>query len=378
MDEYWRCRAQTSFSSWPSSSTTPRLQPMFDVPQAGWGRVDLLLLPTKLDCVCDLLTALGVMKMKMKKHVYLMSDLHLKQVYLIFQAYNVIYTEAKPSQWRGVEEICRSLSPCRGSPRLPTPGAASFAADQRRHHARHCLRLAVVPLCQLPPPPRAKPIAIAPPLPLRLASLAGGPAQCGLPHHALPPVSPASRPASPPSPARLQPPPYNGVAAAATPFPGRASCLQQSRWIKAAVRSRRGKVQASERRKKVVKAVLLLLILSKLDTPMFCCCRSCIIVPTICLRKTENASNTIAMGARPGFHIFFGVIRRKPRPDHIASSKDKRSNVASANFAGRPSTVVSVDFAARPSAVASADFAGRPSVVISAYFAAGIFFFCKL
>ncbi|EMS55117.1 hypothetical protein TRIUR3_32465 [Triticum urartu] len=87
-------------------------------------------------------------------------------------------------------------------------------------------------------------------------------------------------------------------------------------------------------------------------------------------RKTENASNTIAMGARPGFHIFFGVIRRKPRPDHIASSKDKRSNVASANFAGRPSTVVSVDFAARPSAVASADFAGRPSVVISAYFAA--------
>ncbi|KAM3371010.1 hypothetical protein ACQJBY_018392 [Aegilops geniculata] len=95
---------------------------------------------------------------------------------------------------------------------------------------------------------------------------------------------------------------------------------------------------------------------------------------TICKRKTENASNTIAMGARPGFHIFFGVIKRKPRPDHIASSEDKQSNVASANFAGRPSTVVSVDFAARPSGVASADFAGRPSVVISAYFAAGIFF----
>ena len=36
--------------------------------------------------------------MKMKKHVYLMSDLHLKQVYLMFQAYNVIYTEVKPSQ----------------------------------------------------------------------------------------------------------------------------------------------------------------------------------------------------------------------------------------------------------------------------------------
>ncbi|VAI16011.1 unnamed protein product [Triticum turgidum subsp. durum] len=93
-------------------------------------------------------------------------------------------------------------------------------------------------------------------------------------------------------------------------------------------------------------------------------------ISPICKRKTENASNTIAMGARPGFHIFFGVIKRKPRPDHIASSKDKRSNVASSNFAGRPSTVVSVDFAARPSAVASADFAGRPSVVISAYFAA--------
>ncbi|XBJ20799.1 hypothetical protein VPH35_011563 [Triticum aestivum] len=81
--------------------------------------------------------------------------------------------------------------------------------------------------------------------------------------------------------------------------------------------------------------------------------------------KTENASNTIAMGARPGFHIFFGVIKRKPRPDHIATSEDKQSNVASANFAGRPSTV------------ASADFAGRPSVVISAYFAAGIFFFAN-
>ena len=82
----------------------------------------------------------------------------------------------------------------------------------------------------------------------------------------------------------------------------------------------------------------------------------------------------IAMGARPGFHIFFGVIKRKPRPDHIASSEDKQSNVASANFAGRPSTVVSMDFATRPSTVASADFAGRPSVVVSAYFAAGIFF----
>ncbi|XBJ00963.1 hypothetical protein VPH35_020723 [Triticum aestivum] len=55
----------------------------------------------------------------------------------------------------------QSPSPCRGSPRPPTPSTASLAADQRRHHATHCrhhathcCHPAVLSLCQLPPPPR--------------------------------------------------------------------------------------------------------------------------------------------------------------------------------------------------------------------------------
>ncbi|XBI20196.1 hypothetical protein VPH35_061544 [Triticum aestivum] len=78
----------------------------------------------------------------------------------------------------------------------------------------------------------------------------------------------------------------------------------------------------------------------------------------------ENWSNTIAMGARPGFHIFFG--------SSVASAD------ASPNFAGRPSAVVPADFAPRASEISFADFAGRSSVNFvvnrpSAYFTAAIF-----
>ncbi|KAI4978006.1 hypothetical protein ZWY2020_014560, partial [Hordeum vulgare] len=95
--------------------------------------------------------------------------------------------------------------------------------------------------------------------------------------------------------------------------------------------------------------------------------------------KTKNGSNTMAMGARPRLPISFGVMKRKPRPDHISNFEDESSNVDfTIASARRTSGIVSVDFTTRPYAVAFTDFVRRPSTISFAYFIANIFFLVKL